>query len=60
MQMYLVLDLINDFVEGHDRDYGMVVLEDCCSAMSAEEHDAAIELLQGFCTITTFRDVTFA
>lgn len=43
--------------EGHDRDYRMVVLEDCCSALTAEEHDAAIHLLAGFATITNSRDV---
>ena len=46
--------------EGHDRDYEMVVLEDCCSAMSEEEHDAAIGLLQGFGAITTSGNVMFA
>src|SRR5690606_36236629 len=38
--------------EGHDRDYAMTVLEDCCCGMSAEEHDIAIKSLQRFCRIT--------
>ena len=45
--------------EGHDRDYEMVLLEDCCCALSAEEHDSAIKSLQRFCQIKTSRDVVF-
>lgn len=46
--------------EGHDRDFEMIVLEDCCCAMSAEEHEAAVRSLQRFCTLTTATDVAFA
>ncbi len=45
--------------EGHDRDYEMVVIEDGCSAMSAQEHEEAIKSLQRFCRITTSKDVAF-
>jgi nicotinamidase-related amidase len=45
--------------EGHDRDYEMVLLEDCCCALSAEEHESAVKLLQRFCTVTTSKDVAF-
>ena len=45
--------------EGHDRDYEMVLLEDCCCACSAEEHESAVKLLQRFCKITTSKDVVF-
>ena len=45
--------------EGHDRDYEMVLLEDCCCALSAEEHESAIKLLQRFCRVTTSSDVAF-
>ena len=45
--------------EGHDRDYDMVLLEDGCCALSAEEHQSAIKLLQRFCKITTSTDVNF-
>jgi nicotinamidase-related amidase len=45
--------------EGHDRDYELVLLEDCCCALSAEEHASAIKLLQRFCRITTSTDVVF-
>lgn len=45
--------------EGHDRDYRMVILEDCCSAMTAAEHEHSIDLLKGFATITWVREVAF-
>jgi nicotinamidase-related amidase len=45
--------------EGHDRDYEMVLLEDCCCALSAEEHESSIQLLQRFCQIKTSKDVAF-
>jgi len=45
--------------EGHDRDYEMVVLEDCCCGTSAEEHDNAIKGLARFCRTTNSQDVVF-
>jgi nicotinamidase-related amidase len=45
--------------EGHDRDYEIVVLEDCCCGLSVEEHEGAIKSLQRFCKITTSADVVF-
>jgi nicotinamidase-related amidase len=45
--------------EGHDRDYEMVLLEDCCCALSAEEHERALESLRRFCRVTTSSDVVF-
>ncbi len=45
--------------EGHDRDYEMVLLEDCCCALSEEEHAQSIAGLRRFCTITTSADVRF-
>lgn len=45
--------------EGHDRDYEMVVLEDCCCGTSAEEHENAITGLQRFCRVTTSHEVAF-
>jgi nicotinamidase-related amidase len=39
--------------DGHDRDYAMVVLEDCCAAHSAEEHKNSMGSLARFCTVTT-------
>lgn len=46
--------------EGHDRDYEMIVLEDCCCGLSTEEHQNAIKSLQRFCRISNSTDVTFA
>ncbi len=45
--------------DGHDRDYEMVVLEDCCCGVSLEEHESAIKGLQRFCRITNSRDLSF-
>ena len=45
--------------EGHDRDFEMIVLEDCCCGLSAEEHDIAIKSLQRFCQIANSPDVIF-
>jgi nicotinamidase-related amidase len=45
--------------EGHDRDYEMVLLEDCCCASSAEEHAGAVESLRRFGQIKTSTDVAF-
>ncbi len=45
--------------EGHDRDYECVILEDCCAAISEEEHRNAITLLTRFARITTSAEVDF-
>lgn len=45
--------------EGHDRDYEMIVLQDCCCATSAEEHASAIESLKRFTQFTTSEEVRF-
>ena len=45
--------------EGHDRDYEMILLEDCCCALSADEHDGSIKSLQRFCRLTNSNDVAF-
>ncbi|MBB3181405.1 cysteine hydrolase [Variovorax sp. Sphag1AA] len=45
--------------DGHDRDYEMVVLEDCCCALSAEEHEQSISGLKRFCRLTSSQDVVF-
>ena len=45
--------------EGHDRDYEMVLLEDCCCALSTQEHETAIKLLQRFCQVSTSTTVVF-
>lgn len=45
--------------EGHDRDYDIVVLDDCCCALSDEQHNAVIEQLQRIATVTTSAEVIF-
>jgi nicotinamidase-related amidase len=46
--------------EAHDRDFEVVVLEDCCAAHSAQEHANSIGSLGRFCTVTTSDQVAFA
>lgn len=46
--------------EGHDRDFEMVIIEDACCGLSAEEHEIAIKSLQRFCTMTNSKEVAFA
>lgn len=45
--------------EGHDRDFEMTVLEDCCCGASTEEHENAIKGLERFCKITNSVNVIF-
>lgn len=45
--------------EGHDRDYEIVVLEDCCCGLTTEEHEIAMESMKRFCQITVSTDVNF-
>jgi NAD(P)-dependent dehydrogenase (short-subunit alcohol dehydrogenase family) len=46
--------------DGHDRDYAMVVLEDCCAAHSPEEHRNSIGSLGRFCQVTSSEQVDFS
>ena len=46
--------------EGHDRDYQIVILEDCCAALTDEQHVSVIEQMQRIAEITTSKDVAFA
>jgi nicotinamidase-related amidase len=45
--------------DAHDRDYQCVVIEDACASATAEEHEAAIELLRRFATITDSASLRF-
>ncbi|QCI64413.1 cysteine hydrolase family protein [Phreatobacter stygius] len=45
--------------EAHDRDYHCVVVEDCCAAATAKEHEDSIAMLGRFCAITTSDAVSF-
>jgi nicotinamidase-related amidase len=46
--------------DGHDRDFEMVVLEDCCCAHSAEEHANSMASLARFCKVAASTEVQFA
>jgi nicotinamidase-related amidase len=45
--------------DGHDRDFDMVVLEDCCAAHSEEEHRNSMGSIARFCRATTSVEVDF-
>ena len=45
--------------DGHDRDFDMVLLEDCCAAHSEEEHRNSMGSLARFCRVTTSAEVDF-
>lgn len=45
--------------DGHDRDFDMVVLEDCCAAHSEEEHRNSMGSLARFCRTTKSGEVDF-
>lgn len=45
--------------EGHDRDYEVIVLEDCCAAISPEEHTCSINGLGRYCFVTNSMDIEF-
>ena len=45
--------------DGHDRDYEVFVLEDCCAALTDEQHNAVIEQMNRMTTITNSKEVTF-
>ena len=45
--------------DGHDRDYEMVLLEDCCCAHSEEEHRNSMGSVSRFCRVTASADVDF-
>jgi len=45
--------------EGHDRDYELIVLEDCCCGLTPREHEIALESMRRFCRIASSADVVF-
>lgn len=45
--------------DGHDRDYACVVVEDCCAAANAKEHDDSIAVLARFAAMAKSADVEF-
>lgn len=42
--------------DAHDRDYQVVVLEDCCAAHTETEHANSIQSISRFCSIEKSRD----
>jgi len=45
--------------DGHDRGYDIFVLDDCCCALTEEQHQAVIEQVKRMTTVTTSAQVTF-
>ena len=45
--------------DGHDRDYEVFVVEDCCAALTDEQHQGVIEQMNRMTTILTSVNVTF-
>lgn len=45
--------------DGHDRDYDVYVLEDCCCALTEAQHQAVVEQMQRLATLTTSAEVKF-
>ncbi len=45
--------------EGHDRDYKIVLLEDCCCGATDDEHNFALAGLRRFAEIATSDSVSF-
>lgn len=45
--------------DGHDRDYEIVIVEDCCCALPEAQHLAVLEQVGRFATITTSTEVSF-
>ena len=45
--------------DGHDRGYDVFVLDDCCCALTEEQHQAVIEQVKRMTTVTTSAQITF-
>lgn len=45
--------------DGHDRDYDVFVLDDCCCALTEEQHQAVIDQVKRMTTVLTSAEVTF-
>jgi nicotinamidase-related amidase len=45
--------------DAHDRDFDVIVLEDCCAAHSKEEHNNSMQSLSRFCNAATSSSVNF-
>jgi nicotinamidase-related amidase len=51
---WAVQSLVRD---AHDRDFRVVVLEDACAAVTAEEHESSIALLRGIARVISISDL---
>lgn len=45
--------------EAHDRDYEVVILEDCCAGVTPDEHNHAIACLERYATIIPSTEFNF-
>lgn len=45
--------------DGHDRGYDVFVLDDCCCALTEEQHQAVIDQVKRMTTVLTSAEVTF-
>lgn len=45
--------------DGHDRDYDIVILDDCSAALTDAQHEAVLEMVSRFATVTTSAEVQF-
>lgn len=45
--------------DGHDRDYDVFVLDDCCCALNEAQHQAVIDQVSRMTTVLTSAQVTF-
>jgi nicotinamidase-related amidase len=45
--------------DGHDRDYDIVIFEDCCAGVSADEHMHAIACLGRYASIVSSAEFSF-
>ncbi len=46
--------------DAHDRDYEVVILEDCCAGVTADEHDHAVACLGRYAKILASTEFDFA
>ena len=45
--------------DGHDRNYDIVILDDCSAALTDEHHKVTLEMVSRFAGITTAADIVF-
>jgi len=46
--------------EGHDRDFEMILLEDCCAGSTRDEHTNALTCVARFAAIKSSREIDFS